>query len=465
MSNLYVIACLLLLAGCSKSEFLSENPNRSQIVPTTLDDFQAILDRDIEMNGVGSTARGPVPGIGEAASDSYYVTDADFNGMLQPQIQNYYLWAAEPYVGDAVYDWDYPYLVIFSANVVLKGLENLAPTSTDVRQYNMVKGQAHFHRAHAYFQLAQIFAPPYHKGNLTGKWGLPLRLEADLNEPVKRATLQETYNLILNDLSAARELLAADIQVKTRASKQAAFALLARTYLIMQEYESAYTYADSCLQLMGNLLDYNEINAELSYPFVAGSQEHREVIFSCNMISRPLMSYPFRPTFARVDSVLYASYDEHDLRKKVFFNQEENGVSFKGSYDGREYNFAGLASDEVYLIRAEAAARLGNTEQALNDLNRLKAARWEKNVAFQPYSATSQEEALAYVLAERKKELLFRGLRWSDLRRLNLEGRAISIERMIDGKMYALLPNDPRYTYPIPNEVIAFHPDMPQNER
>ncbi|MDM8177751.1 hypothetical protein QT327_25945 [Olivibacter sp. 47] len=57
MSNLYIIACLLLLMGCSKSEFLSENPNRSQIVPTTLDDFQAILDRDIEMNGVGSTAR------------------------------------------------------------------------------------------------------------------------------------------------------------------------------------------------------------------------------------------------------------------------------------------------------------------------------------------------------------------------------------------------------------------------
>lgn len=465
MSNLYIIACLLLLMGCSKSEFLSENPNRSQIVPTTLDDFQAILDRDIEMNGVGSTARGPVPGIGEAASDSYYVTDADFSGTLQPQIQNYYLWAPKPYVGDAVYDWDYPYLVIFSANVVLKGLEDISFTSVDKRQYNTVKGQALFHRAHAYFQLAQIFAPPYHKGNVTGKWGLPLRLEADLNEPIKRATLQETYNLILSDLSTAQDLLTADVQVKTRPSKPAAFALLARTFLIMQEYEAAYAYADSCLQLMANLLDYNEVNAELPYPFVGGSQEHSEVIFSCNMISRPLMSYPFRPTFARVDSVLYASYDEYDLRKKVFFNQEQNGMSFKGSYDGREYNFAGLANDEVYLIRAEAAARLGNTGQALSDLNRLKMARWDKNVTFQPYTASTPEETLAQVLEERKKELLFRGLRWSDLRRLNLEGRAISIERVVGGETYRLLPNDPRYTYPIPNEVIAFHPDMPQNER
>ncbi len=465
MNNLYLIGCVLLLIGCSKSEFLSENPNRSQIVPTSLDDFQAILDRDIEMNGVGSTARGPVPGIGEAASDSYYVTDADFNGMLQPQIQNYYLWAAKPYVGDVVYDWDYPYLVVFSANVVLKGLDNISFTSVNSRQYNTVKGQALFHRAHAYFQLAQIFAPPYHKENVTGKWGLPLRLEADLNEPINRATLQETYNLILSDLSTAKDLLTADVQVKTRPSKPAAFALLARTYLIMQEYESAYTYADSCLQLTGNLLDYNEVNAELPYPFVGGSQEHSEVIFSCNMISRPLMSYPFRPTFARVDSVLYSSYDEFDLRKKVFFNQEENGVSFKGSYDGREYNFAGLASDEIYLVRAEAAARLGKTEQALTDLNRLMVSRWKKSVVFQPYTANSPEEALDHVLEERKKELLFRGLRWSDLRRLNLEGFQIILERRIGNQIYQLIPNDLRYVYPIPNEVIAFHPEMPQNER
>jgi len=465
MKNLYIVACFFLLIGCSKSEFLGENPNRSQIVPTTLADFQAILDRDIEMNGVGSTARGPVPGIGEAASDSYYVTDADFNGMLQPQIQNYYLWAAKPYVGDAVYDWDYPYLVIFSTNVVLKGLEDLAPQSVDTRQYNAVKGQALFHRAHAYFQLAQIFAPPYHRDNVAAKWGLPLRLEADLNERIKRSTLQETYDFIIGDLSEAKSLLTTDVQIKTRPSKQAAFGLLARTYLIMQDYQLAYAYADSCLQLAGNLLDYNEVNGQLPYPFVEGSQEHSEVIFACNMISRPLMSYPFRPTFARVDSLLYASYDEHDLRKKVFFAQEKNGVSFKGSYDGREYNFAGLASDEVSLIRAEAAARLGNTEQALDDLNRLRMARWDKNVTFQPYTANTPEEGLLHVLDERKKELLFRGLRWSDLRRLNLEGRQITIERRINDEIYSLLPNDPRYVYPIPNEVIAFHPDMPQNER
>lgn len=465
MKNLYIVACFFLLIGCSKSEFLGENPNRSQIVPTTLADFQAILDRDIEMNGVGSTARGPVPGIGEAASDSYYVTDADFNGMLQPQIQNYYLWAAKPYVGDAVYDWDYPYLVIFSTNVVLKGLEDLSPQSVDTRQYNAVKGQALFHRAHAYFQLAQIFAPPYDKDNVAGKWGLPLRLEADLNEHIKRSTLQETYDFIIGDLSEAKSLLTTDVQIRTRPSKQAAFGLLARTYLIMQDYQLAYAYADSCLQLAGNLLDYNEVNGQLPYPFVEGSQERSEVIFACNMISRPLMSYPFRPTFARVDSLLYASYEEHDLRKKVFFNKEKNGVSFKGSYDGREYNFAGLAIDEVSLIRAEAAARLGNTELALDDLNRLKMVRWDKNVTFQPYTANTPEEVLLHVLDERKKELLFRGLRWSDLRRLNLEGRQITIERRINGEIYSLLPNDPRYVYPIPNEVIAFHPDMPQNER
>ncbi len=57
-----------------------------------------------------------------------------------------------------------------------------------------------------------------------------------------------------------------------------------------------------------------------------------------------------------------------------------------------------------------------------------------------------------------------RGLRWTDLRRLNREPRyAISLERTVLGQPYNLPPNHQHYTFPIPDDIISLS-GMPQNE-
>ena len=59
-----------------------------------------------------------------------------------------------------------------------------------------------------------------------------------------------------------------------------------------------------------------------------------------------------------------------------------------------------------------------------------------------------------------------RGLRWTDLRRLNRDPRyAVTLTRSINGTTYMLPPNDARYVYPIPDAVIAANPGMEQNVR
>ena len=69
-------------------------------------------------------------------------------------------------------------------------------------------------------------------------------------------------------------------------------------------------------------------------------------------------------------------------------------------------------------------------------------------------------------LIERRKELLYRGLRWTDLRRLNKEtGRQTLLQRTIAGQSYSLPASDPRYTLLIPDNVISFNPGMHQNPR
>jgi hypothetical protein len=82
---------------------------------------------------------------------------------------------------------------------------------------------------------------------------------------------------------------------------------------------------------------------------------------------------------------------------------------FRGYYDYGGNQYTGIATDEIYLIRAECLARSGNTSDALKDLNNLLAKRWKTGITFTPIQATNADDALVKILAERKKELLFRG--------------------------------------------------------
>ncbi|MNH23081.1 hypothetical protein D3C79_829630 [compost metagenome] len=101
--------------------------------------------------------------------------------------------------------------------------------------------------------------------------------------------------------------------------------------------------------------------------------------------------------------------------------------------------------------------------EAMDYLNALLVKRY-KTGTYVPLSETDPNKALAVILLERRKQLLFRGLRWLDLRRLNTDARfATTLKRTLDGVEYLLPPNDNRYTFPIPNYIIAAS-GMQQNQ-
>jgi tetratricopeptide (TPR) repeat protein len=438
-------AAMITSAGCTK--YLDAKPNQSFTEPQTLSDLQALLDYYPTMNTKD-------PAAGEISTTDYFVTDASYQSLSTDYFRNMYTWQPDDLFPPSVNDWANAYKAIYAANTVLGATGAISPAHT--ADWNNAEGEALVFRAKGFIQVAAIWSPAYTSGNAGTNLGIPLRLSTDFNIASVRASVAATYNQAIADLQAAVPLLPVSPVTPLRPSRPAAFGLLARIYLWMGNYMQAGLYADSCLQLKSALMNYSQQSAAVRYPF---PRFNPEVIFESYIAPQG----PIVPSVLLTDTVLYASYAANDLRQSLFFKSAGNGyMTFRGSYEGGTTFFSGVATDEMYLVRAEAFARAGNTAAAMTDLNTLLKNRYDNT--FTGLAAGSSGQALALILAERRKELLYRGLRWMDIKRLNRDGAGIVQTRSALGQHYVLPANDLRYALPIPDDVIALT-GMPQNPR
>lgn len=449
--GIYIMLLLFVLVQSCGKKWLEEKPDKSLVVPENINDFQLVLD-DYNIFNVNQSI-----GLGEIAAGDFYITFSAWQSLFTVQEKSAYIWAPTSnfYNGEQSVDWVNAYERILKANIVLDGIAKITPADNEQQDWSNVKGSALFFRAFDFFNLAQEYCVSFNQATANTDLGLPLRLTYDVNIQIKRSTLQQTYERIINDVKASSELLSVKPQHKTRPSKEAAYALLARIYLVMGYYDDAGKYADLVLKIQSELLDYNKLNSSASFPV---TRFNREVIF------HSLFSYGiFGATKLTVEPGLYSTYSTSDLRKTMFFTSNANGMTFKGNYSGDRSLFGGFAVDEIYLIRAEARARNGAIEDALADLNRLRRSRWRGN--YQDLSSEEPKTVLDYVLAERRIELAFRGIRWMDLRRLNKDAQyAVTLTRTLNGITYTLTPGDKRVVFPIDEEELRLS-GITQNQR
>lgn len=442
------IACLLALltgySGCKKN-WLEEKSDKSLAVPSRLIDYQAILNTTLDLNR-------DVTELGELAVDDHYVTDSRFLSASYNHTRNAYTWTHElPYI--KIGGWRNTYEKVFIINIVLDGLEKIEPTSAaGVNQWNSIKGQALFFRAESFWWLAQVYAQPYYAATATTDMGIAMRFTTDIADPTVRYSVKETYDQIINDAKEAASLLPDHAEYPSTPSKAAAYGLLARAFLVMENYEEALNYANKCLELKSVLLDYNTL-----------SPASNMGLFNEEVIFHTLLWVDEDNNFLRsgclISPDLYAQYASNDRRKVLFFSPS-SPYTFRGNYNNNTRLFCGIATDEIYLIKAECLARKGQTTEAMNTLNTLLRNRFDNS--FVDYTAGDAEEALTKVLQERRKELLLRNIRWSDLRRLNKDDRfKVTMTRTIAGNTYTIEPNSYKYTFPIPDDIRALN-GLPQ---
>lgn len=427
-----------LTLGCKK--FLEEKSDQKLLVPVTVAQLQATLD-DF------STLNQKDPHVGVTTADEYVMSTANWQS-INSYTRNLSVWSAkdafEPGAGSP---WATLYNYIYKANVVLDQIDDIPDKNQQPHEWQSTKGQAYFLRARAYFHLLNYWTMSYDEATADSDLGVPIRKDINYNIPSVRASLAASYQQMIADFKQAAVLLPVTPKHVLRSSKPAAYGFLARVYLSMNKPDSCLKYSQLALAMKGNLMDYNGmdgINPKAEYPFL---RFNAEVIFDCYMPPPPTVQK------GEISPEIYNAYHDNDLRKTMYHRSAGLINYFKGSYTGNANLFSGLATDELYLMEAECLARLGSKDDALKSLNKLTATRY-KTDSYVPYTATTAAEALAIILMERRKGLVFRGLRWMDIRRLNKIGANIVMKRVYDGVTYELNPNELRYALIIPEDII-----------
>ncbi|WP_290794967.1 RagB/SusD family nutrient uptake outer membrane protein [Flavihumibacter sp. UBA7668] len=452
MNRLYKYSWLLILilsvsfSFCKK--YLDVKSDKSLVVPTSLYDLQALLDNDLIMNN-------KAPAFSQACVDDIFLTTEKFNA--QPEFhRQVYIWQIPPYSSGN--DWGAAYNAVYYANYCMEQLDEIPKNGTTMSEWSNIKGSAHFYRGYYFLWLLWEYAKSYDSATADADLGIVLRLNSDFNIPSVRSSVRESYKQVIEDLMEASYYLPVVSLHPSRPSKPAAYGALSRCYLSMNQYDSAYKYANLCLEFKSDLLDYNstEVNKVSTTPF---QRFNKEIVFYTAQSANYAIKLS-RNSFQ--DTALYDTYAPDDLRKICFFFKNGNYYSFKGHYTSNlNLFFNGISTSEILLIRSEANARMGRVSEAMNDLNHLLIHRWVSG-SFIPLTAESQEEALNIVLLERRKELTMRGLRWMDIKRLNRLGSEINLIRILDGQEYKMPPNDNRFALPLPDDVIRLT-GMPQN--
>jgi len=453
--------CVLTVTGCQKYVDIKKSGSQSFIETTK--DCQLILD-NYDLFNIN------YPIDGEIAADDYYLDDNRYNSdAITLEDKALYTWQPNA-IRAASTQWVASYNKIYHCNLVLEALEKIKDTDQPA-VINNLQGSALFLRAYALWPLAQVYIKPYGAATMQEP-GLPIHRRSDINDVPGRGTVKETYDAIVDDLTRAAGLLNNTSGISSRPNKAAALAMLARVYLSMEDYPNALSAADAALKLKSDLLDYNTLELGSYNPF---PRFNKEVIFhSVIDYQNSVLEVGFGDeNKALIDPVIISAYQNDDLRKQLLVKENldvpvpSGTYRFVGNYEGAVGSsalFNGLAVDELYLVRAECYVRAGQTANAVSDMNTLLATRWATG-AYPGFTVSNATDALQKILLERRKELLMRGLRWTDLRRLNKDTRFTkNLSRTVNGTVYSLPANDARYTLLIPQEVIT-NSKLAQNMR
>jgi len=359
--------------------------------------------------------------------------------------------------------WTELYQQIYVANAALEGLTNSTGVTDAVKK--QLLGEAKFMRAFLHFYLVNL-------------WGdVPLVLTTDyrVNAVASRTPKADVWQQIIADLSDAQQLLPDDFvspvgvvtTERVRPNKAAAQAMLARAYLYTGNWASAESLATLVinntrfsLPAPANVFLKNSVESiwQISPTFLGINT------FDGNVFVRTIAPNGVEPVSLR--PAFLTNFETGDQRKAKWVDSIT--ISSVKYYQPAKYRVKGgptttpvteyltiLRLAEVYLIRAEARAQLGNISGAQSDINTVRA-----RASLGPTTANTQAALLAAVAKERQVELFTEwGHRWFDLKRTGTIDAVMNVVCPLKGGTWSTNWQ----LYPIPATEIDKDHNLTQN--
>jgi hypothetical protein len=339
--------------------------------------------------------------------------------------------------------------------------------------YKSMVTQARFLRALYYFDLVRMYG------------GVPLwtKSSIDRDDIMKpRATVDETYTLVTEDLISALELPTTwpETKDKGRATSSAAQAFLARVYLQWGKPDEALKYCkmlDGKFRLYDNLKDiFDPKNKNQEYENIfeiqfkhsgswglEGSIQHS--YWGPRNVGGPTNFGGwggFGPT-----QYLYDSYDGSDNRKRAFFITQYNGVvqspASSAKFWDSEYgnvieddnlNFILIRYADVLLMKAEALNAIGDNEEKYTALNLVRNRAGLGSITVT--DGLNKEQFAELLLQERMHEFCCEHMRRWDLIRF---GKLV--EYMKDRAGITIQPY--HVLYPLPQAAMDANDAISEN--
>ncbi|PMD90469.1 hypothetical protein BWI97_23640 [Siphonobacter sp. BAB-5405] len=387
-----------------------------------------------------------------------------------------YNFTADPDAGSMNSTYAQLYAILNNLNNIITRTPQIPNGSERTRTRLVAEAMAL--RAMIHFDLVQLYAQPYTYTADASHPGIILNLKPILvtESQRPRASVAECYAAILADLEQSLVLFENSTAIwssgstKNYMNPSVVRALLARVYLHKADYQQAYKQANAVITSASYRLYTNQNYVE-SWSQKNTSEAIFEVSVPANYTGTSLGSY-FDATTAGVSTTylqmaatndLLQLYSPTDVRGKAHLyntlTMAGSEYSFSKKYARGEANATGvkvIRLSELYLIRAEAAARLGQLSQAYQDLNTI---RTRADTAAVPLQGTDAEVALKLIWLERRKELCFEGFLLLDLSRTHQP----LLRQDCQGLRCSLPYPSHFYILPLPARTVLVNPLISQN--
>lgn len=360
--------------------------------------------------------------------------------------------------------YNYGYKSISHWNLIIEDAEKL--TECTPADQARLKAQASVLRAMTYFHLTNNFAEQYTRENAEKTLSIPLIRSANVEAPSPQVSLAEMYQFILSDLSEITlNNLPATGETVFHPTKGSGYAILARVYLQMGDYDNALKNAEEALKINDKLYDwrtyYKQNQAKYddpeeyttNYPVVSLTNPENYIYAFSSMAS---YAYTTTSTFS-IPIERAQQFDAGDLRliTKWKFRTYSTGDRYTG-IRGDKFNGGGITTPEMYYIKAECLVRKNNDlKGAMEIVNKVRATRIkEENYAL--LSAATPEEAISIIRQDKANEYLQTAIPFWDMRRLNKEPKhAVTLTKEVNGKTYSLKPDSHLWIMPFAESVIG----------